>query len=195
MPTHPEAVRLNLEYYRKQAKARLKAAREADSATPMKLADAQFAIARENGFASWTRFRDFIVRSKLDFQKLADQFLEAAVSNRRRAEEILQQQPEIAAAGLYPALVLGEAARVERALAQTADLAKLKGGPHRWEPLLYVCFSRFDKPRLAETAKVLLRHGADPNASFYADGWPESPLSCLYGATGASNNPDLALAL
>jgi hypothetical protein len=31
MPTHPEVVRLNLEYYRKQAKAWLKAAKAGDS--------------------------------------------------------------------------------------------------------------------------------------------------------------------
>src|SRR5579884_1426116 len=106
MPTHSEAVRLNLEYYRKQAKARLKASRQADPGSPIKLADAQFAIARENGFASWTRFRDFIVRSKLDVHGLVSEFVKASISAPGRAEEILREQPEIASAGLYPALVL-----------------------------------------------------------------------------------------
>src|SRR5579884_242737 len=196
MPTHSEAVRLNLEYYRKQAKARLKASRQADPGSPIKLADAQFAIARENGFASWTRFRDFIVRSKLDVHGLVSEFVKASISAPGRAEEILREQPEIASAGLYPALVLGDAARLEQLLAETPDLTKTKGGPRGWEPLLYVCFSRFgDQSRLAQTGKLLLRHGADPNASFITESWPDSPLSCLYGATGATNNAELALAL
>ena len=73
MPTNPEAVRLNIEYYRKQAKAVLKAAQAGqpsalerisrhspkfDPSAP-KLHDAQLAIAREQGFASWPSFRSF----------------------------------------------------------------------------------------------------------------------------------------
>jgi ankyrin repeat protein len=41
---------------------------------------------------------------------------------------------------------------------------------------------------LAETARVLLRCGADPNAAF-------NSLSCLYAATGLNNNSGLAQAL
>jgi ankyrin repeat protein len=67
--------------------------------------------------------------------------------------------------------------------------------------LLYVCFSRFagaKSPRagaLTETARLLLRRGADPNASYTDARWRDSPLSALYGATGLNDNPALALVL
>ena len=62
---------LSLEYYRKQAKALLKSYTAADSHaisrvamqlpnradTPLALADAQWVVAREQGFASWPRFK------------------------------------------------------------------------------------------------------------------------------------------
>jgi ankyrin repeat protein len=199
MPTHSEAARLNLEYYRKQAKALLKAAKSGEStslqgiATP-KLHDAQLAIAREQGFPSWPRFRAFIIQSGLDYQSLVAAFIDAAVSDFGRAEEILATHPKIAAAGFYAALVLGNSKRVEQAVKESGTLATAKSGPQNCEPLLYVCFSRFAHGKssragdLAETARVLLRHGADPNTAFES-------LSCLYAATGLNNNPELALAL
>jgi ankyrin repeat protein len=199
MPTHPEATRLNLEYYRKQAKALLKAAKSGDStALPgipqPKLHGAQLAIARQQGFPSWPRFRAFIVQSGLDYQNLVAAFIDAAVSDLRRAEELLAAHPNIADAGFYAALVLGNCKRVEQTLEETPALAAGKSGPQNCEPLLYVCFSRFANGRssraadLAETARILLRYGADPNAA-------HDSLSCLYASTGLNNNPALALAL
>ena len=128
-------------------------------------------------------------------------FIDAAVSDLRRAEEILAVHPQIASAGFYAALVLGDFRRVERALNQTPALATGASGPQNCEPLLYVCFSRYASGKssragdLAETARILLRHGADPNAAFIPDDSPANPLSCLYAATGLNNNPALALAL
>ncbi len=54
LPSHA-----NLEYYRKEAKERLRAARKEGetAATYMKLSDAQHAVARENGFANWTELK------------------------------------------------------------------------------------------------------------------------------------------
>ena len=49
--------------------------------------------------------------------------------------------------------------------------------------------------QLVDTARMLLDRGADPNASYIPEDWPDSPLPCLYGATGLNNNPALALAL
>ena len=214
MPTHPEAVRLNLEYYRKAAKALLKAAQSGDAAAleriarhvtkpdqPPALHQAQLTIAREQGFASWPRFRAFLVESSLDFQGLVTEFVNAALGDLRRAEEMLARHPEIADAGFYTALVLGDARRLERALGESPAIATAKGGPRDWEPLLYVCFSRFANGKssrsgdLAEAARVLLGRGADPNACYTDEQWPDSPLSCLYAATGLNNNPALARVL
>ncbi len=208
MPTHSEVVRLNLEYYRKQAKALLKAAKAGDSAAVKRLAistpalhDAQFVIAGEQGFPSWPRFKAFIVDSNLDFQKLTDAFIDAAVSNGKRAAEMLQVHPALARAGFYVALVLGHAAAVQTAIEDRPELVNTKTGPQHCEPLLYVCFSRFANPKssyavgLIDTVRILLRHGANPNAFFLHDGRADMPLSCLYGATGLNNNPDMGRVL
>ena len=114
---------------------------------------------------------------------------------------MLAREPALAEAGLFPALVLGDARRVGRALDQAPSLATAKGGPRRWEPLIYVCFSRFAKggtrraDDLTATSLLLLGHGADPNAFQIDERWPDNPLSCLYAAAGLNNNPALARAL
>jgi ankyrin repeat protein len=223
MPTHPEVVLLNLEYYRKQAKALLRTSQAGDASALQRLLrysprlnqlgnstagsavpalhDAQLAIAREQGFPSWARFKAFLVETRLDFRRLAARFVDAAVSDWQRAEAILAAHPRISDAGFYVALVLGDWNRVERRLTELPRVVNEKGGSQNWEPLLYVCFSRYANRRssragdLAETARILLRHGADPNAMFVPEDIPSNPLSCLYGAAGLNNNPALALSL
>jgi ankyrin repeat protein len=219
MRTHSEATRLNLEFYRKQAKALLAAAKsgetealeriaqyspkfeETDNASAPALHDAQLTIAREQGFASWPRFKAFVEQSAADFPMKVETFVKAAVSDGRHAKELLAQNPGLAEGGIYPALVLGEVKRVEEFLAQTPGMVNVKGGPEAVVPLIYVCFSRFasrssDRTEgMVETARLLLRHGADPNATCLAEGWPDNPLSCLYGATGLNNNPALGRVL
>jgi len=54
--------RLNLEQYKKQAKELLKRWTASDPQTTRKLADAQYAIAREHGFETWKTFTDEIAR-------------------------------------------------------------------------------------------------------------------------------------
>lgn len=69
-----------------------------------------------------------------------------------------------------------------------------KPGAPEWEPLLSLCFAPATEqtvPRVRE----LLKNGANPNAFYIHDGWPDSPLSCLYLATGYRNNPELARVL
>jgi len=223
MPTHSEAVRLNLEFYRKQAKALLHAAKSGDQEATQRilrqssklrdstsvsapgsvpaLHDAQLTIAREQGFASWPRFKSFIEQTRLNFQEQVEAFVKAAVSDRRSADELLARHPKIAEGGLYPALVLGDVQRVAAFLEEMPTSANATGGPESVVPLIYVCFSRFAQrgseraSDLVETARLLIRSGANPNATCVADGWPNSPLSCLYGATGLNNNPALAQVL
>ncbi len=126
-----------------------------------------------------------------------DDFINAAVDNLPRAEQLLAAHPEIAHAGFYVSLVLGDAPRVEHAITTNPALSS-PGGPKHWSPLLYVCFSRFANPasrratHIVDTARLLLQHGADPNSAWTFE---SCPLSCLYGATGLNNNPTLALAL
>jgi ankyrin repeat protein len=214
VPTHSEVVRLNLEYYRKQAKALLKAAETKDTSALQRLQlhspkvgpspalhDAQLTIAREQGFPSWPRFKEFIVESNLNFQELVTAFIDAATSDFKRAEEILSANPRIADAGFYVALVLGDHQQIDRVLTETPSLTNAKSGPQNCEPFIYLCFSRYANARstraaqIVQTARVLLRHGADPNTSFLSADLPNNPLSCLYAAIGLNNNADLARVL
>jgi ankyrin repeat protein len=132
---------------------------------------------------------------------LVTAFIEAALCDSRRAEQMLASHSEIAGANLQTALVLGDLERVRRALDETPRAIGVPGGPRHWEPLLYVCFSQFANGKssragqLVETARMLLDRGADPNGSYLPEEWPDNPLPCLYGATGLNNNPALALAL
>jgi ankyrin repeat protein len=216
MPTHSNFAHLNLEYYRKQAKKLLKAAqagdaealarlaivaREGVSAEEYKLHDAQLAIAREEGFASWPKFQALLTEAKLNCREMVKAFVDAATSDLRRAAKMLAEHPELAKAGIWAELVLGDAAAVKAVLDNDRDFAKRKGGPDNLEPLIYVCFSRFANRSsgradgLIETARLLLERGADPSASFTPPELKDNPLSCLYGATGLNNNPQLALLL
>jgi ankyrin repeat protein len=209
MPTGSDSARLNLEFYKKQSKALLKTAQSKDAAAlariarhtnpnnePLALHHAQLTIAREQGFPSWPKFQSFIKQSQLDFQGQVAAFIDAATSDHRRAESLLAQHPQIAHAGFYVALVLGDHLQVAQAVSDNPALAKEKSGPQNCEPLLYVCFSRYANPRndqsraaaLTETAGILLGHGANADAVILADDPPHSPLSCLYGASGLNNN-------
>ncbi|HUE43597.1 MAG TPA: ankyrin repeat domain-containing protein [Candidatus Sulfotelmatobacter sp.] len=215
MTTHSNLAHLNLEYYRKQAKKLLKATRAGDAdalarlaavsrrvrAEDYKLHEAQLAIARGEGFASWPKFQAVLTESKLNYQEMAKGFVDAATSDLRRATKLLVAHPELARAGIWVALVLGDVAAVKEVLGRDSEFAKRKGGPDNFEPLIYVCFSRFGNRAsgrsdgLIETARLLLKHGAHASASFTPADLPGNPLSCLYAATGLNNNPQLALLL
>lgn len=209
MTTHSKTARLNLEFYKKQAKSLLKSAEDGDALSLERLRkhsprlgrskpalhDAQLAVAREQGFARWPAFKTFIENSNLDFQGLVNSFIDAAVSDYSRAKNLLAAHPKITAAGFYVALVLGDAKTVERALSDSPALAKEKSGPQKCEPLLYACFSRFANSKspqaggLVEVVRLLLEHGADPNTASFEI--PGNPLSCLYAASGLNNNVEL----
>ena len=60
MPARELPARPNLDQYKKQAKDLLKSWKTTDPRTTRKLADAQFEIAREHGFADWKAFIDRI---------------------------------------------------------------------------------------------------------------------------------------
>ncbi len=196
---------LNLEFYKKQAKALLKRARSGDAEANARLRKyttgddtalhvAQLAVAREQGFASWPRFQAFIIESSLDFKALTERFIDAALADEARASAMLADHPELAEAGLYAALVLGNWGRVAAALELDPELALVSSGPKGCDPLLYVCFSRFGRKgaereqTIALTARLLLTRDANPDAAFAAD---HGPLSCLYGASGVLNNAEL----
>jgi len=129
------------------------------------------------------------------------------------AGRLLQQHPEIARYSLYTAIVCGEIDTVKRILAEQPQLARevssgtgydrarsgdfedlfRDAGPIRWEPLLYLCFTRLSLPaandNAVEIAKLLLDHGANPNAYFKAGDSFYTPLVGVIGEGEESRPP------
>ena len=170
------------------------------------LSDAQLVIARMYGFASWRRLRehlDVVARYSRSPQRgpgtsgdAVEAFLRLACLTHRprwkvrpgedyddtdrqaRARRMLAADPSLAAAGIHAAAAVGDAAAAGALLAGDASLANAEGGPHGWPPLLYLTSSRLTTGGPAEVARLLLAHGADPNAGYLPDGEPP-PVTAL----------------
>jgi ankyrin repeat protein len=128
------------------------------------------------------------------------------------AMRVLQQNPEVSHDSIYTAVVCGEIEEVERLLRehpQLADRRRPASGQDRsraggsydflgdlggkpWTPLLYLCFTRLPLAKANENAvaiaRLLLDHGADPNAYFMAGDSRYTPLVGAIGE-GEENRP------
>lgn len=182
--------------------------------TSWQLADAQLILAREHGFASWPKFAAEIleVRIRASVNDLSDPFstfVHAATVPRDdhdsgtldEAELILTRYPGILDADIYIAAILGHATAVDRFVKSAPSAARTPGGPFHWDPLTYLCFSRYlrlEKNRsesFVRTACILLDAGAPANTGWteYIDTPPRPILeSAIYGAAGVAKNPELA---
>ena len=141
-----------------------------------------------------------------DIEDAVNAFIEAACVDIRgwhgggtlaQSETILAGHPSIATANIYCAAVLGNESAMREWLALDCGLATAKGGPHRWDALTYLCFSRYlriHKDRsesFAACARILLEGGADAST-----GWmneidePSKPFieTAIYGAAGVAQN-------
>ncbi|MGP3935619.1 ankyrin repeat domain-containing protein [Nonomuraea sp. KM88] len=166
-----------------------------------RLSDAQLVTARMYGFASWPRLKEHIgtverytrsphrVAPREDPQ---EEFLRLACltygqGDRGRtgeAGQLLARHPWPSTANVFTMAATGSAGALAGALAADPGLARAQGGPFGWEPLLYLAYARLDPPgRPVEAARLLLAHGADPNAGFLWDGLA-SPFTALTGAFG-----------
>ncbi|MET9313501.1 ankyrin repeat domain-containing protein [Kribbella sp. NPDC003505] len=209
MPTRNLPNDPHLDHLRGQAKTLLRQVRAGDSAAvalatefhPVQtLADAQLVIARSYGFPSWPRIVRHLelvdrysrsphrqpVGGPLDTPaERADEFLRLATlhygeddpARQRSARDLLERYPEIAQSNIYTQVVAGDLDGIDFAQAGS------EGGPYRWEPLLYLTYSRLDAPNQVEIARLLLEHGADPNAGYLWQGLP-SPFTALTGVFG-----------
>ncbi len=108
-------------------------------------------------------------------------------SRAERARQLLAEHPEISRASLHAAATVGDVAAVREMLEREPMLASKRGGALRWEPLLYAAYSRLDSTAAGhstlEVARLLLQHGADPNAGFLWGG-NVPPFTALTGAFG-----------
>lgn len=188
LPNHPDPDQL-----KRQAKELLRSAKAGDRAAlarfrllpayrdlgeeqlalaPLALHDAQSAVAREYGFASWKALSEHVTLLTLQFGDAVREFVAAATDGRKdRADRLLRLHPGIAGANFHVALVMGDAERAIEWLASNPALARKPGGPRGWEPLLYVCHTSLGhhstRPEgLVAIARRLLELGSDPNLRF-----------------------------
>jgi ankyrin repeat protein len=117
------------------------------------------------------------------------------------AESIRAHSPSVATANVYAAAVLGNEVLLRDFLARDLECARKKGGPHQWDPLTYLCFSKYlrlDRERSAafvKTAEALLDSGAEANTGWYdiIDHPNPRPVleSAMYGAAAIAQQPEL----
>lgn len=117
----------------------------------------------------------------------------------KEAEAIRAAHPEVASSDLRAAAVLGDAEAVRRFLREDPGSATRKGGVHGWDPLTYLCFSRYlrlDPSRAAgllAAARALLDAGASATTGFLEMEHQPDPEfeSVLYGAAGIAHHAGL----
>ena len=181
--------------------------------TKFALADAQLVIAREHGFESWPKFaKEVEAGAAANFaasvRDPVAEFIVAACVPRdtshssgtlERAAAILAAHPEVAKKNIYTAAILGHATSVKNFLARDPQNATAKGGPHGWDALTHLCFSRYLRlergrtKRFVATAKALLDAGASANAGWWEPNHQPEPEweSVMYGAAAIAQNPEL----
>jgi ankyrin repeat protein len=172
-------------------------------------ADAQLVIARQFGFPSWPKLKAHLelvaryARSPheqsvggplTDDQAVVQEFLRLACLNYgdddpdrlRRAQALLQEHVWLARASIHTIAATGDVDAARELLDSDPSQASLVGGPHGWEPLLYLAYSRvpLGPGRSAvAVARLLLEHGADPSAGYLWEGLIP-PFTALTGALG-----------
>jgi ankyrin repeat protein len=185
------------------------------AAAPVSLTDAQLVIAREHGFESWPKFARQIemIRMIESVESLTDPaaaFIEVACIPRHsshasgtldHAEMILARYPQVGKSNIYTAAILADEVTVRGFLELDSKSATATGGPHGWDALTHLCFSRYlriDKARataFTSTARALLDAGASAKT-----GWTDMidhptprPIfeSAIYGAAGIAQHAEL----
>ena len=122
-----------------------------------------------------------------------------ASGNLDEANRLLAAHPDIGTASIFTAAILGDSGEVREAIALDRAAATAKGGAHGWDPLTYLCFSRYlaqDPARssgFVDAATALLDAGASANTGFYEPSHQPQPAleTVLYGAAGVAHHPEL----
>ena len=171
--------------------------------------DAQLVVARQFGFSSWPKLKAHLelvaryARSPheqpiggplADERAVIDEFLRLACltygddapERLRRAQSLVDEHGWLARASVHTVAATGDVDAARDLLDRDPSQASLVGGPHGWEPLLYLSYARvpLGPGRSAVgVARLLLEHGADPNTGYLWEGLIP-PFTALTGALG-----------
>ena len=216
----------DLDHLRKQAKRLLRAARAGSSEAlqrfattlpaardislaalmqrPLRLHDAQSVVAREHGFRSWTELKRYVEWARSAATERLSRWLgfvfEGQAGQRALALRMLGEEPALVAGDPWLACVVGDVARIERALATDPDFVNRPGGPLAMPPLAAVTSSQLIREpgfedKLLASARLLIDHGADVNGRWIDPRFPDDPLSVLYGAAGRTHHAGMTALL
>lgn len=170
------------------------------------LHDAQLALARRYGFPGWPDLVHYLETagmlsvdpSAVEDTSLAaaDRFCALAVltytdddapPRRAQAADVLAAAPGVVGEHVWAAATAGDSDAVRRHLRSDVAAAHRTGGPLRWTPLMYLCYSRAPVDRsvdeILSVATLLLDAGADPNTGYLWRGMAP-PFTALTGVFG-----------
>lgn len=210
--------RPSLEYDRKQARKFLKNLNNRDheslarfcrghprfpdpaslDADEVALSDVQLVIAREYGFPSWPKWKQYVDITGLAIKERIEKFLVSVCSEQvSYASQLLKIDDSFTDIDLCAASASGNIPVLKQLLVKNS--VNDDQGPLATTPLVYACQSRLlvtDSARregIVECARLLLEAGADPNRGFFREGDEEyrQPQMAIYGAAGIANNPIL----
>jgi ankyrin repeat protein len=168
----------------------------------LKLAEAQFAIAKSYGFKSWPRLKAYVEAHALNREDRANLLLKLIFeSNYALLQELYSQKETLSGVNIFVASSLGDLATLSSILERNPQLATVIGGPRKTQPITYVAhapFGMWDRTypeRQQEIVKLLLKHGADPNSFVFEQSRGnkgDGRLSALYGCCKRPGNPEVA---
>lgn len=183
-----------------------------DRRAGFKTADAQLIIARMYRFSNWNRLREHVaVVTAHSFTPHAERasdpdqpssfvkdacldYAEDGPSPAYRlaaAHRMLEADPSLASGSIEALATVGDHRALATDLDNHPDAVNEPCGPNDWPPLLYAVYSRVSTDNAdwsaLETVKVLLDHGADPDAGFLWRGLTP-PFTALTGAFGGGES-------
>jgi ankyrin repeat protein len=174
------------------------------AALGLRLHDAQSCLAREHGFPSWARLKQYVEThaADVDARERLQRWMAATFGggfNTARphlAARMLRERPRLLDGEPLLACAVGDVATVRARLAADPQWVHERGEGWTRTPLVAACFSAFVRlPEFAtgvrEVVALLLAAGADPNDATEDAEFPGDPLSVLYAAAG--RNHDAAL--
>ena len=170
------------------------------------LHDAQLTVARSVGFSGWpalVHYLELAADLTVDPAKVDDDALDPddrfcalaslryddrdAPPRHRAAADLLAGDPALVDRHVWAAASATDPAALARHLAVEPGLARARGGPFGWVPLIYLCYSRAPLGRTEDetmaAATRLLDAGADANAGYLWRGMA-TPFTALTGAFG-----------